>query len=265
MSMNLLNKYAIPQVQIPNTPEEDDNVGKTVWKNGRLVEFDEGGDYVNVYIAHTDEETIDEAGEIKKITRAFEIRVKKPVEVEKIISAAQQEIYKIAHVEDLVNLNAEIMRKFVNSQSDETVKEHYRLIRWINDEINLAYGITVDTAKDIMINRINEYDTSTEVNAFYLNGIITWLDKETRVGLMNSISIEQAAGRTQSTLWFGTTSITVDCNTAIQFLSALELYALECYNKTAEHKSIISGMNDVNEIMKYDYTVGYPEKLSITV
>jgi hypothetical protein len=53
---------------------------------------------------------------------------------------------------------------------------------------------------------------------------------------MNSLSIEKSSGKETSTLWFGNIKLTINTDTAIQMLSALELYALECYNKTAEHK-----------------------------
>ena len=263
--MDVLSNFALPMTQVPNSPEEDHNAELSVWKNGKLIELNEGGDYSIFYFGHTVTETSDELGNPKTVTMAYPVRIKKPVTPEKIITAACMEIYGITNLEDQTNLNAEIMRKFVNNSSDTDVKNHYKLVRWINDEIDIATGITVEKAKDIIINRINEYDTSPEVNSFIMNGATIWLDKDTRVGLMNSINIEKAAGRTESTLWFGTIHLTINCEVAIQFLSALELYALECYNKTAEHKSIVAGLNDVDEIMGYDYTTGYPEKLSITV
>jgi hypothetical protein len=63
-----------------------------------------------------------------------------------------------------------------------------------------------------------------------------WLDKSTRVGLMNSLNIEKSSGKATSTLWFGNIKLTINTDAAIQMLSSLELYALSCYNKTAEHK-----------------------------
>ena len=48
-------------------------------------------------------------------------------------------------------------------------------------------------------------------------------------------------------------------------LSALELYALACYNVTAEHKVAVENLTSLEEVKSYDYTTGYPEKLSFTV
>ena len=44
-------------------------------------------------------------------------------------------------------------------------------------------------------------------------------------------------------------------------LSSLELYALNCYNVTAQHKSSVEAMETVEELESYDYTEVYPEKL----
>ena len=107
---------------------------------------------------------------------------------------------------------------------------------------------------------ITAYDTSGAVNGFVLNGEQVWLDKATRVGLMNSTNIEKAAGHENTTLWLGGTSLTVDCDRAIGMLSRLELYALECYNVTAEHKAVVGRLRTVGEVEGYDHTAGYPEK-----
>lgn len=78
---------------------------------------------------------------------------------------------------------------------------------------------------------------------------------------MNSISIEKAVGKEQSVLWFNSICVTINCDSAIQMLSALELYALDCYNKTAEHKVNVQNLSSIEEVHNYDYTQGYPSKL----
>lgn len=123
----------------------------------------------------------------------------------------------------------------------------------------------LESAKSKIIKEIDNYDISTDVNSFYLNGLQVWLDKSTRVGLMNSLTIEKNAGKEISTLWFGTIKLDINPDAAIQMLSSLELYALDCYNKTAEHKVNVSNLNSIEEISNYNYTEGYPEKLSFNV
>lgn len=111
---------------------------------------------------------------------------------------------------------------------------------------------------------IDSYDTSDAVNSFSLDGESVWLDKSTRVGLMNSTRIQKEAEMLTTTLWFGGKSYTLSCDTAIQMLSALELYALACYNVTAQHKAAVEALESVEEVEAYDYTAGYPEKLNLT-
>lgn len=48
-------------------------------------------------------------------------------------------------------------------------------------------------------------------------------------------------------------------------LSALELYASACYNKTAEHLSAVNALTDLADVLAYDYTAGYPQQLSFTI
>lgn len=124
----------------------------------------------------------------------------------------------------------------------------------------------VDAMKELVIKEIDAYDTSDEVNSFLLNGNKVWLDKGTRVGLMNSTTIQKNASESnETTLWLGTIPLVINCDLAIALLSQLELYAFECFNKTAEHKRNVGNLKSVSEIAKYDYTVGYPEKLNLNV
>lgn len=112
---------------------------------------------------------------------------------------------------------------------------------------------------------ITAYDTSDKVNGFMLNGLLVWLDKATRVGLMNSTTIAKAAGQETTTLWLGGLKLVVDCDKAIQLLSALEMYALECFNVTASHKATVNELTTIEEVEAYDYKTGYPKMLEMSV
>ena len=112
---------------------------------------------------------------------------------------------------------------------------------------------------------ITSYDSSSAVNSFLLNGMEVWLDKATRVGLMNSTTIAKSMGQQKTTLWLGSYQLEVDCDKAIQLLSALEMYALGCFNVTAAHKKAVSELDNIEEVLTYDYKSGYPEKLKMEV
>ena len=120
-------------------------------------------------------------------------------------------------------------------------------------------------AKKAKIAEIAAYDTSDKVNGFILNGLLVWLDKATRVVLMNSTTIAKVAGRKTTTLWLGSMKLIVDCDKAIQLLSALEMYALDCFNVTASHKQAVSELTTIEEVEAYDYKVGYPKMLEMSI
>ena len=124
---------------------------------------------------------------------------------------------------------------------------------------------TLEEAKEMLLAEIDAYDKSSAVNGFVLNGAVVWLDKATRVGLMNSTSITKAMGQPTTTLWLGESKMEVPCDTAIQLLSALEMYALECFNVTAAHKVAVSELTTIEEVEKYDITAGYPAQLRMEV
>lgn len=151
----------------------------------------------------------------------------------------------------------------LDSDSKELKNEIYFNIKvdfGIEEEIS-----PLEKAKKAVIRKINEYDQSSDVNSFFLNGVQVWLNKDTRVGLMNSLTIERDAGKEISTLWFNNICININCEAALQMLKSLELYALACYNKTAEHRVAVNALNSIEDVMGYDFTQGYPAKLNFTI
>ena len=126
-------------------------------------------------------------------------------------------------------------------------------------------ALKLKQAKVDKIAEIAAYDTSSSVNGFVLNGLLVWLDKATRVGLMNSTTIAKASGKQTTTLWLGGLKLVVDCDKAIQLLSALEMYALECFNVTASHKQAVSELTTIEEVEAYDYKAGYPKMLEMSI
>ena len=140
-------------------------------------------------------------------------------------------------------------------------------VYWITLPSSSAHDATavLEAAKTEVETAITAYDSSSAVNAFMLNGIQVWLDKATRVGLMNSTSIAKNMGQEKTSLWLGSYQLEVDCDKAIQLLSALEMYALECFNVTAAHKKAVSELDNIEAVLTYDYKSGYPEKLKMEV
>lgn len=145
--------------------------------------------------------------------------------------------------------------------------------KYNEDEVQEAFAwfvskmdaLKLEQAKVEKIAEITAYDTSSSVNGFLLNGVLEWLDKATRVGLINSTNIAKAAGQKTTTLWLGGAKFVIDCDEAIRLLSALEMYALECFNVTASHKAAVGELKTIEEVEVYDYKTGYPKMLEMSV
>lgn len=116
-------------------------------------------------------------------------------------------------------------------------------------------------AKDQIIADIKEFDKSDKVNSFSVAGERLWIDKETRVGLKLRFDAEKLAGKTETALWGNNRSYPLQIGQAIQMLHVIELYASSCYDVTAQHIANVSELTSADEVVKYDYKTGYPEKI----
>ena len=177
-----------------------------------------------------------------------------------------QEPVKVEEVGEDPEGNTFIYEKVVMVPKTETRTVHVFQSKY--QDFTLRKGeipTALDLMRDMKLKELNSYDSSFSVNSFILGGEKTWLDKDTRVGLMNSTSIQKEAGLKETTLWLGTTPLTLECDLVIQLLGAIEIYALACFNKTAEHRKNIESLETVEELAEYDYTVGYPEKIVINL
>lgn len=133
-----------------------------------------------------------------------------------------------------------------------TNDEVFAILSYFNVEDEVTAWQTIRKAQ------ILGYDKSNYVNHFLYNGESIWLDKATRVGLMNSISIEKSAKRSETTLWVGATMVKTTVAKALAFLSQLELYAIDCFNITSQHIVEIDTCEDVETLKMYDIKADYP-------
>ena len=127
--------------------------------------------------------------------------------------------------------------------------------------ITPVYEPTIEDYRKRKKDEIARYDSSEEVNAFYMQGQRMWLDKATRAGLMLRLQAEQAMGKEITTLWYGTHQFELPIVNAFQMLYALELYASQCYDNTQRHLAAVDALESKEEIEAYDYSTGYPEGL----
>lgn len=136
-------------------------------------------------------------------------------------------------------------------------------IRYINKRIE--HLPSVHELKQLVLEIQKEFDSSLEVNGLTINDKKGWLDKSTRVGLINSLTVQKEHGDTESTLWFNGDSFTINIDAALAMLKAIELYAIACYNNTQQHIASINSIESQDELLSYDVTTGYPEQLVFNV
>lgn len=125
-----------------------------------------------------------------------------------------------------------------------------------------VYEPTLEDVKASKVEEILAYDSSEAVNQFSMGGIPMWLDKATRAGLLLRFEAEGKAMRENTTLWYEGQSYTLPLAQAQQILIALELYASACYDNTQSHIAAVMALESKEAVEAYDYTGGYPEKLS---
>lgn len=118
--------------------------------------------------------------------------------------------------------------------------------------------------KDIIIDKITKYDVSENVNLFYLQGNPMWLNDIKRTSLIKSTNIRKSQGAITTVLWDDNNNkYDIPVDMALNMLNTLEMYALDCYNMTAQHKKNISEMDSIEDVLNYDYMAGYPKILHL--
>ena len=118
----------------------------------------------------------------------------------------------------------------------------------------------------LLLHNIETFDTSPSVNGFLLNGSVEWIDIDLRIKLCTrTLPEEKKAGKTSTVLWLGNKPYELPIETIEQIMHEIEIYAKACLDVTNSHKAKVLTLSDVSAIVAYDYTAGYPEKLSFNI
>lgn len=128
-------------------------------------------------------------------------------------------------------------------------------VREVLEGDSLAY------AKEKKIAEIEAYDSSENVNCFYINGNPMWLTVDERQQIATQISANDAVGRESMTKWFEGVEYTFPLATWKQMLVAVEVYAGDALNVTEAHKAAVSALTTIKAVNAFDVTADYPEKL----
>lgn len=129
------------------------------------------------------------------------------------------------------------------------------------------YEPTIEDYRRDKIREIERHDSSSEVNKCYIktagNELSYWANKSERSSLKSAVNDCIIMNRNTYRLDLRDLglSVDIDCNKLLEMLSALEVYAIDCYNKTTDHIFNVNSLTTIEEIENYDYRSGYPEKL----
>lgn len=122
----------------------------------------------------------------------------------------------------------------------------------------------LERARRRKLDELRRYDEGSEVNdciiVYQGEEIHYWANKDERNDLKNAVRDCIAMGRDTYRLDLRDKglSISLPCEALLQMLSALEIYAIDCYNRTSDHEFAIKALTTKDEIEAYDFTIGYP-------
>ena len=150
----------------------------------------------------------------------------------------------------------------------DDVVDNYQDYKYTEEEYEEFYNPNRVSFDEVMYNKlmeIHDYDTSSNVNIFFINDIPLWLDRTSRTSLMARFNAEQSKGMETTNLWYGGMNLILPIKNAIEMLLDLEIYASQCYDNTHKHLYNVKQLTNVDDVVNYDYTIGYPEKLMLVV
>lgn len=116
---------------------------------------------------------------------------------------------------------------------------------------------TLEEAKEEMLQKINDYDASSYVNGFYINGNRMWLNMNERANALLTLESAKALG-VEIVPYLG---MMFPVEQGIQAIHHINLYAAQAAAVTEQHKAIVNAMDKIADVDAFDYTEGYPEQL----
>jgi hypothetical protein len=133
------------------------------------------------------------------------------------------------------------------------------------EPIPIPERVLVERAKIVKLDELHKFDESSEVNDCIIvykgNELHYWADKHERGSLESAVRNCIALGRTEYRLDLRKlgVSLSIPCEKLLQMLAVLEVYAIDCYNKTTDHEFAINALSVREEIESYDFKMGYPK------
>lgn len=167
-----------------------------------------------------------------------------------IKSKSQIILYSTIYDEEL---EEEIEMQTINPSHDMLIESG-----WVVYEPKL----TLEQIRETKIGEVISHDKSSDVNEFYISNMPMWLSREERIVIKDRFEREIEAGITKTKLRYNGLSIELDPVLGVHMINALSSYADACFDVTEDHKANIKSLTTIEEIEAYDYTIGYPDKLT---
>ena len=145
--------------------------------------------------------------------------------------------------------------KYAHRPTEEEITEDYQ---WHTETLD---KMKLEQAKLTKTREIKEYNSSSNVDGFYLNGVKHWLTLDERKAAELSTKAHITLGHETTEQCMGGVFYTIPCESLIYMLAELEIYALECLNHAKRQEAEVMAMTDIEAVEKYDVTKGYPEML----
>lgn len=127
----------------------------------------------------------------------------------------------------------------------------------------------LERAKQEKIAELQAYDDSYAVNGFDVvtsgHTITDWLTPEQRANYKNSLDSAELLGKDTVHPVINGMTFELQVATAKMYLAQIQIYADQCYGVTAQHKYAINALDSVEAVEAYDFTVGYPDRLTFSV
>lgn len=118
------------------------------------------------------------------------------------------------------------------------------------------------------IRELERYDESSAVNECFITYsdqlFPYWSSKSERNDLKQAVLNYRDKGYSDYRLDLRDVgvSLSFSCDALLSMLSDLEVYAIQCFNVTTDHLYAIRSLTSVDAIISYDFTMGYPPKLT---
>ena len=130
-------------------------------------------------------------------------------------------------------------------------------------QLNPVPERTLEDAKSEMIERIEEYDSSPNVNSFLINGVDAgWLTPAERSNYKSSIDAAKLLGLEKLSFFIGDNLLEVTPDQGEYMLAQIQIYADRCFIVTKQHKMAVGALETIEEVDGYYFAEGYPEKIN---